>query len=44
MGFSTGSFVTYFMLFSWGSPIGLGFLLACLGVYYWGKSFNKKEK
>jgi len=25
-----------FMIFSWAGPIGLGALLAGLGIYYWG--------
>jgi hypothetical protein len=28
--------VDSFMALSWGSPIGLGFLLAGLGVFFWG--------
>lgn len=23
---------------AWGTPVGLGFLLACLGVFFWGLS------
>jgi len=25
-----------FMALSWGSPIGIGFLLAGLGIFFWG--------
>lgn len=44
MNLTSRDFVTLLMIFSWGSPIGLGIFLALLGVYYWGKSFVKKEK
>jgi len=35
--------VTLILGFSWGSPIGLGILLMGLGVFYWGKSLDKKS-
>lgn len=37
-------FVTLLLGLSWGSPFGLGILLMGLGVYNWGRSFNKKKK
>jgi hypothetical protein len=37
-------FVTMILTLSWGSPIGLGFLLMGLGVFYWGRSLDKKSK
>jgi hypothetical protein len=30
--------LVWFLLLSWGGPIGLGIFLAGLGVYYWGLS------
>lgn len=31
----------WFLILSWGGPIGLGALLAGLGVYYWGLAQKK---
>jgi hypothetical protein len=28
----------------WGSPIGLGIFLACLGVFFWGAHFHQHGK
>jgi hypothetical protein len=38
------SIVNVILVLSWGSPIGLGVMLAGLGVYYWGKSTLDKKK
>jgi len=32
------------MYLSWASPVGLGILLAGLGVFFWGIQFLMKEK
>lgn len=37
-------FVILFMILSWGGPIGLGALLAGLGIYYWGNSHDRRSK
>jgi hypothetical protein len=37
-------FMIIILTVSWGSPIGLGILLAGLGVFYWGKSLEMKSK
>ena len=34
--------LVWFMILSWGGPIGLGFLLAGLGVFLWGQGQAKK--
>lgn len=34
-------FAVWFLL--WGSPIGLGVFLAGLGIFYWGKSYDKNK-
>ena len=38
------AWLVQFMLFSWGSPIGLGILLAGLGVFFWGQGQLKKAE
>ena len=35
-------FIIWFMTITWAGPIGLGFLLMGLGVYYWGRSLYQK--
>lgn len=30
--------------YAWGTPGGIGFLLACLGVFFWGLSKIIKTK
>ena len=35
-------FVLVIITISWGGPIGLGIMLAGLGIYYWGQA--QKEK
>jgi hypothetical protein len=32
------------MEFGWGSPIGLGIMLAGLGIFFWGLSYGKWHK
>ncbi len=32
------------VVFSWGSPIGLGVFFAGLGVLLWGRHFSAKRK
>jgi hypothetical protein len=44
MNLTPRDFVILFMSLSWASPIGLGFFLGMLGVYYWGRSHDKKYK
>ena len=37
-------YVNMILSFSWGSPIGLGIFLMGLGVFFWGRSQDKKSK
>ncbi|MCB0159582.1 MAG: hypothetical protein KDD83_15725 [Caldilineaceae bacterium] len=34
----------WFLILFWSGPIGLGIFLAGLGVYYWGRSLDRKSK
>jgi hypothetical protein len=34
----------WFLILSWGGPIGLGVLLAGLGVFYWGQGQAKRAQ
>jgi hypothetical protein len=39
--------IVWFGILSWGGPIGLGVLLAGLGVFFWGQGqarMSEKEK
>ena len=34
----------WFLIFSWGGPLGLGVFLAGMGVFYWGQSRMKQAQ
>ena len=35
-------FIIWFLTVTWAGPIGIGFLLMGLGVFYWGRSLYKR--
>ena len=41
---SMQEWVLWFLILFWSGPIGLGIFLAGLGVYYWGKSLDRKSR
>jgi len=38
------TWLVLFLILFWSGPIGLGFFLMGLGVYYWGRSLYEKSK
>ena len=36
--------LVWFLIFSWAGPIGLGVMLAGLGVFFWGQGQLKKSQ
>jgi hypothetical protein len=37
-------FVLVFLTVTWGGPIGLGIMMAGLGVFYWGQAQKAKAE
>jgi hypothetical protein len=37
-------FILLFLTITWAGPVGLGFLLAGLGVFYWGQAQKAKAE